>query len=379
MSSKSGKDKVGRQVKRKQNSVNNANSAVFVDKLLCFKTNADSLRNQFTEFQVRIRDSKPKIIGITEVKAKNSWFKLNPAEFIMEWCVDYDMFSVNIDNDIGRGMLLYVHKSLSATEVKLDIEYEENVFVKIRTSNSESLLVGLIYRSDSGTDDNNRHLCDIIEEAGNMKYTHYLIMGDFNYPAINWDTLSTRGERADEQRFLDCLQDNYFFQMTAKPTMWRGTDKPNILDLVITRDENSISDMEHQSPLGKSDHCVLLFNFVCFMAPNRKRKERRCYNKANYAAIKEELMKVNWDEQLDVSDIDESWKRFCKILYNLEDRYVPLTTIRGGARGKQVPLSKDIIAKIKEKNALSRKFVETKDSTVRTKYKKKMKPSSETD
>ena len=138
MGSKSGKDKVGRQVKRKQNSVNSVNSSVFVDKLLCFYTNADSLRNKFTEFQVRIRDSKPKIIGITEVKAKNSWFKLNPAEFTMEWCADYDMFSVNIDNDIGRGMILYVHKSLSATEVKLDVEYEENVFVKIRTSNSES-------------------------------------------------------------------------------------------------------------------------------------------------------------------------------------------------------------------------------------------------
>ena len=84
MGSKGGKDKAGRQEKRKQASVNSVNSSVFVDKLLCFYTNADSLRNKFTEFQVRIRDCKPKIIGSTEVKAKNSWFNLNPAEFTME-------------------------------------------------------------------------------------------------------------------------------------------------------------------------------------------------------------------------------------------------------------------------------------------------------
>ena len=43
----------------------------------------------------------------------------------------------------------------------------------------------------------------------------------------------------------------------------RGEDTPNLLDLIITNEKNMIDSIEYQSPLGKSDHSVLVFNFVC--------------------------------------------------------------------------------------------------------------------
>ncbi|VDI32122.1 Hypothetical predicted protein [Mytilus galloprovincialis] len=43
------------------------------------------------------------IIGITEVKPKNSAYKLNPAEFNLDLIDNYDLFSINIDSDKGRG------------------------------------------------------------------------------------------------------------------------------------------------------------------------------------------------------------------------------------------------------------------------------------
>ena len=39
-----------------------------------------------------------------------------------------------------------------------------------------------------------------------------------------------------------------------------GQNEPHILDLVLTNDE-IIDDIEYLSPLGKSDHAVLFFNF----------------------------------------------------------------------------------------------------------------------
>jgi len=43
------------------------------------------------------------------------------------------------------------------------------------------------------------------------------------------------------------------------PTRQRGTDTAHILDLVLTS-ENFVTEIEHLSPLGMSDHCVLQFD-----------------------------------------------------------------------------------------------------------------------
>jgi len=51
-----------------------------------------------------------------------------------------------------------------------------------------------------------------------------------------------------------------FSNHTARYSSQRGSDTPHTLDLVITSDD-CISNLEHLSPLGMSDHCVL--KFIC--------------------------------------------------------------------------------------------------------------------
>ena len=364
MGAQGGKNTKGRQLSKKRSNVNSVNR--FIDNITCFYTNADQFPNKFSEFQTRIRDTKPKVIGITEVKAKN--YKQNQAEYTMEWVDEYNMFSINIDNDTRRGMLLYVHKTLSASEVKLITEFQENVFVEIATNQRETMLVGLTYRSESGTEENNRNLRSIIDEANNKKCTHCIIMGDFNYPGIDWDTYSTKGENSDEHMFIECLQDNYMFQTINKPTRRRGTNKPNILDLIVTQDENCISEIEYQTPLGKSDHCVITFKYTCCVCPKIINKERRRYNKANYQAIREDLSKFDRHTYLNEDDINNNWKIFRIKINEIENKHIPIVKIKGGKKGNQIPLNKDILLKIKEKKSLSRKLENSHDKTIRVKY-----------
>ena len=47
-------------------------------------------------------------------------------------------------------------------------------------------------------------------------------------------------------------------QHVVHPTRQHGSDTPHTLDLVITS-EDFVSEIEHISPLGMSDHCVLKF------------------------------------------------------------------------------------------------------------------------
>ena len=319
------------------------------------------------EFQVRIRDLKPQIIGITEVKAKNASQKVLPQEFIMDWAKNYNMFHLNLDNDNGRGLLLYVHEEIKAEEVKLESNFEENLFVKIRTNKNDYILIGLIYRSPSdNSNEKNEQLRKLISEAVSMDNTHLLLMGDFNYPNVDWDLLLVKGDQREEQRFIDCLQDNFLFQHSNKPTRWRGTNEPSVLDLIITADDHAIEEIEYQSPLGKSDHCVLTFKYVCSIPMRKVNRTRKNYRKADYPGIKADLEEMDWDTTLNHKDINVTWGKFKNIIKDLEDRHVPNTNI--SSKNFKIPLDKEIVNLIKEKSSLSRKFVKTKDPAIRKQY-----------
>lgn len=44
----------------------------------------------------------------------------------------------------------------------------------------------------------------------------------------------------------------------------QGGDTPLVLDLIVANEKNMIDDIQYLSPLGKSDHCVLLFKVICY-------------------------------------------------------------------------------------------------------------------
>ncbi len=113
---------------------------IVLNNLRCLYTNADTLKNKMTEFRCRLKQYKPHIIGINEVKPKNSRYKQKESEFKVDDVGDYDIFSQNIDNDQGRGMLLYIHKHLDAKEVKMETEFTENIFARIKLNKNDNLL-----------------------------------------------------------------------------------------------------------------------------------------------------------------------------------------------------------------------------------------------
>ena len=58
-----------------------------------------------------------------------------------------------------------------------------------------------------------------------------------------------------------------------------------------------ISKLEYFCPLGKSDHCVITFDFKCYMEVN-KYKPIKLFNKGRYQEFWEELAKLKWEEIL---------------------------------------------------------------------------------
>ena len=87
------------------------------------------------------------------------------------------------------------------------------------------------------------------------------MVGDFNFPNINWQTWTTPGDNAEseDRKFIESLRECYLYQHVKQYTRGRGKDKPNILDLIMTSEEELILGTEIHPPLGKSDHAVLAF------------------------------------------------------------------------------------------------------------------------
>ena len=327
-----------------------------IHNLDCFYTNADQLRNKMSELTVRVKNENPMIVGVTEVKPKRrTEDQIPPAEYSID---NYEMFHKNLDNSTGRGMVLYTHNALKAEEVNLKTQFEEFISVEVDLVNDDKLLIVQIYRSDSGTKENNEKLRHLINEACSLGYSHLLIMGDFNYPKILWQLHYAPGEKSEESKFIECIENNYLTQHIDKPTRWRGDNEPHILDLILTHEDN-ISDIEYQSPLGKSDHSIIKFKYHCYAILRESEQIRLCYDKADYDEMRNEAGKINWRNELQNDmNVEEMWDIFHRKIKHLEASFVPKKKFKTGKiKNHAFKLDESTRNLIKKKHALSRKVV----------------------
>ncbi len=107
---------------------------------------------------------------ITEVKPKNCRFKVGHADLHI---LDYEMFSTNFDCESGRGIAIYVHKSLQASQLDTDQPGEESLWLEVKLEHTDRLLVGCCYRSPNSTDENDTDLNSLLETMSSRSYTVY--------------------------------------------------------------------------------------------------------------------------------------------------------------------------------------------------------------
>ena len=100
--------------------------------------------NKREELNCSILIEKPKVIILTEIFPKITQTLLDRVEFVIE---GYESFIPTLVS--GRGIAIYVHKSLPAASVEeLDkFGFKESVWCSIRLRGTDKLLIGCIYRS----------------------------------------------------------------------------------------------------------------------------------------------------------------------------------------------------------------------------------------
>ena len=103
----------------------------------------------------------------------------------------------------------------------------------------------------------------------------------------------------------------------------------NILDLILTTEQDRVCDVEVLPPLPGCDHCLTvcgyLFDLQPFGCPSARMVRK--WHKGKYKAISRMLDDVDWDIELVHLDAGQAYSRFLDILSPLVDKYVPLADI----------------------------------------------------
>lgn len=221
----------------------------------------------------------------------------------------------------GGGVLLAVKKTLTSYLINSNSALEI-VWVVIAV-NSIKILTGVCYRPPDSCSTFVSELQDSIIKATQLSNTNTIyLLGDFNFPLIDWNHLSSSCRISE--KFISLTLDFNLTQVITQPT--RG---PNVLDLILTTAPESLHTLSHIE--GFSDHQLLQASIklpVPFSGVETK--IIRDYKNADYTKINEEL-DMFFNTILLPSfysrTIQDNWLKFKNIMSTLINQYVPLISI----------------------------------------------------
>ena len=157
-------------------------------------TNARSLLSKTDHVAILINDNDPDIILVTE-----TWLNNDIPNSLLNMPGYYIEPELRIDrndtlNGIGGGLLVYIKNDQLKKIVSVENAF--NMFTRFeilcrpskddrRSQTKPSLSVTLVYRPPSARHSNTELLLELFENPSENS----IIIGDFNFPSINWVTL----------------------------------------------------------------------------------------------------------------------------------------------------------------------------------------------
>ena len=99
----------------------------------------------------------------------------------------YYFYGNDLQSHNNRGVGIYVLEKYDVTEITVS-DFKENVFVQITGSNNITLTIGIIYRSPNSDSINDGKLFDLLNSVSGTEKGDLLLLGDFNFPDIDWST-----------------------------------------------------------------------------------------------------------------------------------------------------------------------------------------------
>ena len=303
-------------------------------------------------------------VGITE-----TWLKsyISDAQISIP---GYISLRADREFKIGGGCLLYINKDVPITKQFSWSDRQTSLVTAY--SEQKNLFFACIYRPPD-TDDKSYAECltklqveiNGITEENEGRTPEIVILGDFNLPNMDWETMLPPAQGGREvgpyHQTLEFVNENFITQLVTTPT--RGT---NILDLVFTNTPEYFANVV-STDSKISDHrvveCTMAYNPMDSVVnakteddPFRKVK----IHNVDYLPMKTKLCEMDWDGLLrlckndGVYDLEQFRTHVTQTVLEIAEETLP----RKAEHGKGKPYRQKISEPFKRKGRKLKKKLE---------------------
>lgn len=281
------------------------------DPLKIVYLNARSIASKTNELAVLTNEQYPDLLLITE-----SWCNGSITDAFLQ----LDNYNLEIREDrtdtangIGGGLLVYAKKGITISRRDKSSSFNQYCCFSVSCEGKQDLNVTLVYRSPNSSAANNSELLEMM--ASHPK--NMLIVGDFNFPGINWKNKTANGKG---HPLLEMSEDLFLTQSVEFPTHYRG----NVLDLAFVDKPENIYNIEDLGYLGNSDHKSILIEIDVSHSFCSSTEYVRDWSNGDSVGLRKFFSSQKWTENMSDMDTETAWQLMKDTIDHGVSRYVPL-------------------------------------------------------
>nr|VZI31980.1 unnamed protein product [Spirometra erinaceieuropaei] len=288
-------------------------------KLRCLYTNAQSLISKLDELKLCLVELSPDVLAVTE-----TWLSGNISDNEVA-LPGYQIYRRDRGHRQGGGIVVYVNDGLAVSDNTTKFACStEAIWLTIKATGSLCLDVLTVYRPPRTDRIADAQLLEQLEKFSSRP--NIMIMGDFNAPGTNWNTLQASGPKsAFDYRLLSKTLNACLTQLVVFPTRTREGQRTNCLDLVFTKTLDSIDEIASMPPLGRSDHVVLMWDYSLFSISHTPDQKRRNVWRGDFNLMRADFSGLDWGS-LFTGSANDDWELFKNVLLQLINNHCPLTS-----------------------------------------------------
>ena len=210
----------------------------------CYFLNAQSIKNvknaqgKLIEFKQLLYTINPYILGVSETWLNN---EIGDGEIVSE--DEFKLHRKDRDEKKGGGVLLLVHAGIKSERRK---KYEskrkahnEIIVVEVEPSSGTKFVIITAYRSQKDPFDKFLHNFEtVLTNCANANLNNILVIGDFNYSDITWNTALDTKLPPPCRNLLETFDRFGLKQLNTHPSRKNNN---NILDLILSNNPTTNS------------------------------------------------------------------------------------------------------------------------------------------
>ena len=290
------------------------------------------------------------------------------------------------------GAAIYVRNDIANTFEPTTIFSNGAVEIISIYSKVEQLHIASVYRQPDNKI--NRSIAKHLKQGLNklnsalaaIPQQNIIITGDFNLPHANWMQGGSKylpGATSEEKEMIQLvmnLSEEYFLtQHIHKPTHKDG----NILDLILTNNEDIIHSYECHIPLrSQTHHNIIEVNSTLNSSTNNIKNPidpatippLRTLNfhsdKSDWTSLRQDLSQIDWTKELTGLSPNDMVNKITTISFNISTKHVPKSTTRGEIKHSKVPIDRRKL--MRRRNRINKRIINTKSATTKEKLHKEL-------